>query len=69
MVVYALGAPGTTPFMPPVADLTFSSGTTTVATVGTNTGIVTRIGNGTSLLHVYITSKTAIEDNCIVTAT
>jgi hypothetical protein len=66
--VYAL-APQTNPFMPPVGDLTFSSGTTGTVTIGTNTGVLTYVGTGTSLLHVYITGKTTIEDSCIVTVT
>ena len=67
LAVYAL-APNTAPFIPPVADLTFSSGTTAKATIGTNTGVVTLVSTGgTSLLHVIITAKTTIEDNCVVT--
>jgi hypothetical protein len=68
LAVYAL-VPGAAPFVPAAADLTFASGTTTTATIGTNTGVVTRVGNGTSLLRVYITSKSTVEDSCVVTAT
>lgn len=61
-------APGTAPFIPPVADLTFSSGTTAKATIGTNTGVVSWVASGgTSLLHVYITAKSTIEDSATVT--
>lgn len=67
LAVYAL-APGTAPFLPPVADLTFSSDTTAKATIGTNTGVVTWVASGgSSLLHVHVTAKTTIEDSATVT--
>jgi hypothetical protein len=60
--------PNSAPFIPPVADLTFSSDTTAKATVGTNTGVVTWVASGgTSLLHVHITSKATVEDSATVT--
>ena len=68
VAVYAL-APGVSPFMPPVADLTFSSGTTTVATFVAS--VCTKVTTGSALLHVHITAaaKTGIEDSCTVTVT
>ena len=66
ITVYALST-GSAPFIPPVADLTFSSDTTAKATIGAHTGVVTWIAGGTSLLHVNITAKSTIEDSCTVT--
>lgn len=49
------------------ADLTFTSGTVANATVGENTGIVSAVANGTSLITVKITGKEDIEGSCTVT--
>lgn len=69
IVIYAL-APNSAPFIPPVADLTFSSGTEAKATIGLHTGIVTWVASGgTSLLTAYITAKSTIETSCTVTTT
>lgn len=65
-VVYAIPATGAA-FIPPVADLTFTSATPAVCTVGANTGVVSYVGNGTSLLKVVITAKNTIEANAVVT--
>lgn len=47
--------------------LTFTSGTAGTATVGANTGVVTSVANGTSLITVKITGKEDIEGSCTVT--
>jgi hypothetical protein len=48
-------------FTPPVADLTFSSSATGVATVGLHTGLITGVAAGDAVIHCYITSKTSID--------
>ena len=55
------------PFLAPVADLTFTSGTTATATVGLHTGVVTTVATGTTLLKAVITAKTAVEASCTLT--
>ena len=67
LTVYAIKNNGDAPFIPPVADLTFSSETTATATIGLHTGIVTTVGAGTTLLGVYITDKSSIEASCTLT--
>lgn len=49
--------------------LTFTSGTTGVATVGSHTGVVTGVSAGTSTISVVVTNKTALSTNCVVTVT
>jgi hypothetical protein len=63
------GTPGKAAFKPPVADLTFISGTPTNMTAGLNTGVITRLLNGTSLITVSITAKPAITIEVTGTAT
>jgi hypothetical protein len=67
LVVYAIPSNGDAPFIPPYADLDFSSGTVGTATIGAHTGIVTTVGNGTTLLTVVIHSKNTVEASCTVT--
>lgn len=67
LVVYAIKNNGDAPFVPPYADLTFSSDTPATATIGANTGVVTTVAAGTTLLSVYITSKSSIEASCTLT--
>ena len=55
------------PFLAPVADLTFTSGTVGTATIGAHTGIVTTVAAGSTLLKAVITSKTSIEASCTLT--
>lgn len=55
------------PFLAPVADLTFTSGTTATATIGAHTGLVTTASTGTTLLKAVITNKTSIEASCTLT--
>jgi len=67
--VWAIPSTGL-PFLPPVADLTFSSASTAIATVGANTGLVTPADTGgTSLIKALITSKNTIEANAVATVT
>lgn len=54
-------------FKPPVGDLTFTSGTPTVATIGANTGLVTTLLAGSTLLRVVITAKNTIEASATLT--
>lgn len=43
-----------------VADCTFTSGTVGTATIGANTGVITTVAAGTSLLTCTITAKTTV---------
>lgn len=65
LVVRAIPLSGAA-FIPPVADLTFSSATVGAATIS-GVGLVTGVASGTSLLKVTITAKTAIDANVVVT--
>src|SRR5258706_7014426 len=66
LIVYALRT-GDLPFVvPDYSDLTFTSDTTGVATVD-SAGLVTTVSAGSSLLHVEITSNTAVNDEATVT--
>ncbi len=67
LIVYAV-RPGYAPFIPPVADLTFSSSDGSKATVGTNTGLVQGVAAGQTIINVAITANTGVdaEANCTV---
>lgn len=65
LVVRAIPTNGAA-FIPPVADLTFSSGTVGTATISAG-GLVSFVAAGTSLLKATITSKTSIDANVVVT--
>jgi hypothetical protein len=67
LVVYGVKDNGDAPFIIPNAELSFTSADTGVATAGLHTGIITRIGNGTSVLTVVVDDKTSIETQCTVT--
>lgn len=67
LVVYAIKSNGDAPFPAPVADLTFTSGTPATATIGANTGLVTTVATGTTLLKAVITAKNTIEASCTLT--
>lgn len=54
-------------FIAPNSGLTFTSGTEDTATVGENTGLVTAVANGTSLIKVVITGAEDIEAKATVT--
>lgn len=64
--VRAIPGDGGAAFSPPVADLTFSSSSTSVATVSSS-GLVTYVGVGTSTIKATITAKTTIDANIVVT--
>ncbi len=68
LVVKALHEVGS-PSTPPMADLTFASDATGVATVGAHTGLVTTVGAGTANISVYITSKTSVDAFAEITVT
>lgn len=53
-------------FLAPNADLTFSSSEAGNYTVGTHTGVVSWVANGTSLITTYITAANTIEASCTV---
>jgi hypothetical protein len=57
------------PFLTPLTgtEMTFASSDTGKATVGANTGIVTKVLTGTSTVHAYITQKAAIDASVVVT--
>lgn len=65
LVVRAIPQSGSA-FIPPVADLTFSSATVGTATIN-SAGLVTTVAAGTSLLKASITAKPAIDANVVVT--
>jgi hypothetical protein len=60
LVVYALHS-NALPSIAPVADLTFSSDATGVATAGLHTGLVTGISAGQAIISVSITAKPSVE--------
>ena len=69
LTVYAVpGTAGKATFIPPVADLTFNSGTSANMTIGLHTGIVTWVQAGTSLITVDITAKSSISIQATGTA-
>ena len=57
------------PFLAPTSgtELTFSSGTTATATIGANTGLVTTVASGTTLIHVAITAKPTLDADVTLT--
>lgn len=65
--VYAI-RPGDAPFLAPNADLDFVSATGAVVTAGLHTGIITYVGNGTSLITASITAASSIEASAVCTA-
>jgi len=65
LVVRAIPLSGSA-FIPPVADLTFSSATVGTATISAS-GVVTSVAGGTSLLKATITAKTSVDANVVVT--
>lgn len=67
LVLYAIKSNGDAPFVVDNADLSFTSGTTGVATAGLHTGLITGVSSGSSLITATITAKTSIEAQCTVT--
>lgn len=65
LIVRAIPSSGAS-FIPPTADLTFSSSVTADATISSS-GLVTWVSSGSTLLHVTITAKTSVDAS--VTAT
>lgn len=63
--VMAIHSDNSTSF-PPVADLTFTSGTVATATIDSS-GVITTVGAGTSLVTVTITAKPSIDDSFTLT--
>jgi hypothetical protein len=49
--------------------MTFSSDTTSVATIAPDTGVISGVTGGTSLLHAVITGNTGIEASALLTLT
>lgn len=64
--VYAFYADGTSALVDN-SELTFASSDQTVATIGTNTGLVSALVAGSTLINVYITNKSTIEANLTLT--
>lgn len=52
---------------PPPADLTFASATGATATIGANTGLITTVATGNSLISVYPTSAPAYDASVTLT--
>lgn len=67
--VWAVPTNGDAPFIPPVADLTFTSATPASFTVGSHTGVVTYAGAGSSIITVTITDKSAVATQVTVSST
>lgn len=68
LVVYGITSnPSEAPFIIDNADLSFTSGTTGVATAGLHTGLITGVSAGTSLITVVVDSKNTIEAQVTVT--
>jgi hypothetical protein len=68
LVVYAIRV-GDAPFVAPVADLDFVSGTVGTCTAGLHTGVITFVAAGSSLITVSITAVPTIEASATCTAT
>lgn len=68
LVVYGVTSnPSEAPFIIDNADLSFTSGTTGVATVSLHGGLVTGVSAGTSLITVVVDDKNTIEAQVTVT--
>lgn len=65
--VYAMYSDGTVPRLLDNSKLTFTSETAGTATVGANTGIVTAVATGTSVISVLVTGKANLEAKAVVT--
>jgi len=66
--VYGFYNDGTAPSLLDNALLTFTSGTPATATVGANTGLVTRVASGSSTISIVVTGKTALATTAQVTS-
>lgn len=64
--VYALYSDGTSPRLLENSKLTFTSGTPGTCTVGANTGLVTAVATGTSIVTVIVTTHSALEAKAVV---
>ena len=69
LVVYAIRNNGDAPFVAPVADLDFTSGTVGSATITLHGGVVTRVAGGTTLITAAITAVPTIETQATCTVT
>ena len=67
LVVWAIPSNGDAPFIAPVADLSFTSGTVGTCTVGLHTGLITTVAAGTSVITCVITSKNTVGTTANVT--
>ncbi len=67
LVVWAIPNNGDAPFIAPVADLDFTSGTVGTCTVGLHTGLITTVAAGTSVITCVITSKNTVGTTANVT--
>jgi len=65
--VYAFYNDGTIPSKVDNSLLTFTSGTTATATVGSHTGLVTGVATGTSTITIVATTKTSLSTKAVVT--
>jgi len=65
--VWAVPTNGDAPFIAPVADLSFTSGTTATCTAGLHTGLITTVATGTSVITVVITAKNTVTTTATVT--
>lgn len=65
--VWAIPTNGDAPFIAPNSGLNFASGTVGTATIGANTGIITTVASGTSVLSINITAKSAVTTTATLT--
>lgn len=65
--VWAVPTNGDAAFLAPVADLTFTSGTVGTCNIGANTGVITTVAAGTSVITVVITNKNTVGTTATVT--
>lgn len=64
--VYAMYSDGTVPRLLDNSKLTFTSETAGTATVEANTGIVTAVATGTSVISVVVTNRQSLEAKAVV---
>ena len=65
--IWAVPTNGDAAFKPPVADLSFTSGTVGTCTVGLHTGIISTVAAGSSIITCVITAKNTVGTTATIT--
>lgn len=65
--VWAIPTNGDAPFIAPIEDLSFTSGTVGTCTIGLHTGLITSVASGSSIITVVITDKNTVTTTATVT--